>query len=93
MPTKHMTPVEAVALVFGLVRIKSWTSAQQAILDIESQGSILPSSVFELVLRHSLLADRLLDEYADFCKRSYGREQYQAIIVAICKTVTTQESY
>lgn len=64
-----MTALEAMEEVNGFLSDGNVAGAQAAVVAIESEGSVLPSSVFERVLRAAVEQKVLLPFYRDFIKR------------------------
>lgn len=77
--TKEMT-MKAMNEVMGLVRDGEIVVAQALVLATEAEGSTLPSSVFEVVLKAAVKADQLLPDYAQFCQRAYGKAVYAKLV-------------
>lgn len=72
--------IEAMAEVYGALDTADYAWAQCTAMEL---WSVLPSSVYEKVLLASVRADALLPQYADFCRRAYGRVVYAEIVAAI----------
>jgi hypothetical protein len=75
-----MTAVEAMREVYGFLNDSNVAGAQAAVVAIENEGSVLPSSVFERVLEQAVEAGKLASFYANFCKRAYGEGVYNGIV-------------
>lgn len=71
-----MGAIEAMARVFAHLDDGDAVAAQRAVLGIEARGSVLPSSMFERVLRAAIEQDDLTPEYAHFCRAAYGAKVY-----------------
>jgi len=74
-----MTAIEAMNEVNGYLNAGNIAGAQAAVVAIEAEQTVLPSSVFERVLRKAVESGELLPFYADFCKSAYGRDVYEVI--------------
>jgi hypothetical protein len=72
--------IEAMSEVYGALDTDDYAWAQCAAMEL---SDVLPSSVFEKVLLASVKADQLLPQYAEFCRRAYGRVVYAEIVAAI----------
>lgn len=78
-----MNAIEAMCEVFGYLETGDFACAQCAVMAIEQEHSVLPSSVFEKVLRAAIAADELLPQYAEWCRNAYGRRAYAEIVAQI----------
>ena len=76
-----MTALEAMNEVNGFLNDGNIAGAQAAVVAIEAEQTVLPSSVFERVLRKAVESGELLPFYADFCKRAYNEEVFVSIVV------------
>ena len=77
-----MSTLEAMSEVMSYLNAGDYAMAQCAVMSFERNGSCLPSSMFERVLRASISADQLLPLYADWCKRAYGVKNSNSILFA-----------
>lgn len=75
-----MTALEAMNEVYGFLNEGNVAGAQAAVVTIESEGSVLPSSVFERVLRAARDSYTLLPFYAQFCRSAFGEGVYDRIL-------------
>ena len=75
-----MNAMIAMSRVFGHLTDNNVVAAQQAVLSIEAKGSVLPSSVFERVLRAAVAAGELQPAYATFCVSAYGKAAFTKIV-------------
>jgi len=78
--TNEMSSVEAMNCVNEHLAAGDVTGAQAIVILIEKQSSILPSSMFERVLRAAVKADCLTDDYSQWCERAYGRRQWPDVL-------------
>jgi hypothetical protein len=74
-----MTTTEAMNEVSGYLISGEIACAQCAVLAIEGNDSVLPSSVIERVLLRAIQTDNLLPQYREFCERGLGRK-YVALL-------------
>lgn len=75
-----MTPMEAQDTVFKLLASDLPRAAQAAVMEIESRGATLSSSMFERVLRVALASNALTPEYEAWLKRAYGEAQWPGVL-------------
>lgn len=75
-----MTSIEAMNEVNGFLNDGNIVGAQAAVVAIEANGSVLPSSTFGRVLRAAAEQDAVLPLYRKFCRDMFGSEVYQQIL-------------
>ena len=75
-----MNTMQAMGEVYGYLRDGDVASAQCAVCAIEEKASVLPSSMFEHVLRAAVERDGLLPFFADFFRRVYGEETFTNMV-------------
>lgn len=85
-----MSVLDAMNRVQSLLNAGELEDAQLAVYEIESRESVLPSSMFESVLRAAVKADRLLPRYEQFCNGAYGRRQYASMVEHIKGTLALE---
>lgn len=78
-----MPAIEAMREVYGFLNDGNVVGAQAAVVAIENEGNVLPSCVFERVLKRALATGLLAPFYANFCKRAYGEDAYSEIVAAV----------
>lgn len=78
-----MNALEAMNEVYGHLNEGDVASAQRAVCTIESNACVLPSSIFERVLRAAVEADSLLPFYREFCERAYGRATFASMLASM----------
>lgn len=78
-----MDVLEAMEAVTKCLLAQDLIGAQHQVLNIEANGSVLPSSTFERVLKAAVHANCLLPAYREFCERSYGRQQFTDLLLTI----------
>lgn len=80
-----MGTIEAMDKVNGLLADEQIKRAQEAVIEIEKSCCTLPSSVFERVLRVSIAHGALTQEYEGWCRRSFGRKQYEHLVRGLAR--------
>ena len=78
-----MNSLQAMDEISTLLKNQDVVRAQERVLEIEAQGSTLPSSIFELVLKAAVTAQMITRPYAQFCVNSYGRAEYVRMVLEI----------
>lgn len=78
-----MNVVTAMNKVYALLNANDLAGAQDAVMTIEDTHCVLPSSVFEQVLRSAAKAGKLEPSYATWCARAYGRKSFAALMAEI----------
>jgi len=87
-----VTALEAMDEVNGYLDDGNIAGAQAAVVAIEQEQTVLPSSVFGRVLREALKTDSILPFYSEFCKRVFSADAYNDIVATTLVSMLGDES-